>query len=108
MNEALTIVTTVIGVSFYLLNKKFKSDKDFLERFNTLHHIELTENEHAKRLIRDKGKAHENFLNEEYFTNHLSIEEHSDLIKGLDQYQTGDIASVREAKRISKERGYVL
>lgn len=113
-----------IPITYVIVKFKHDSDKRYLKKFNETYHMDNASNKYAREFLRigkfpfhafaekdiNKGIEMEmKYLREQdQYLNSLSIEEHSQLIRGLDSYLTGDISNIRKAKKIARERGYQI
>lgn len=121
-DTAITIVLILIPVTFLILKLKHKADTNYLAKFNEQYHIDNAPNEYAKDFLqmgkfpyaafkeKDVNKGIQMDMDylrkQDDYLDSLSVEQHGQLIRGLDTYLMGDVSSVKKAKRIAKERGY--
>ena len=119
---AITIVLILFPVTFFILKPKHEADVKYLVKFNEQYHIDNALNDYAKDFLKigkfpyaafkeedvDKGiQMDMDYLRkQDDYLDTLSVEQHGQLIRGLDTYLMGDVSSVKKAKRIAKERGY--
>jgi len=119
---ALTIIIAMIPIVYISARIKEKNDKSYLKKFNEWYHFDNATNEYSKNLLKigefpyhafkennvEKGiEMDMEFLRKrDEYLDSLTLEQHGQLIRGMDSYLMGDVSSVRLAKKIAKERGY--
>ncbi|MEK4907450.1 hypothetical protein [Niallia sp. FSL M8-0099] len=119
---ALKIILVMIPIVYVSLRIKDKNDKSYLKKFNERYHFDNAANEYSKNLLKlgkfpyhafkesnvEKGiKMDIEFLRKrDEYLDSLTLEQHGQLIRGMDSYLMGDVSSVRLAKKIAKEREY--
>lgn len=123
MNDLVfTITILMISILYVYMRIKDKKDKTYLMKFNEQYHFDNAGNKYSKNLLEigkfpyhafkennvEKGiEMDMEFLRKrDEYLDSLTLEQHSQLIRGMDSYLIGDISNVRLAKKIAKERGY--